>query len=120
MRFVIADDMHTPRAVLRRILSEAHHEIVAEAKNGNEALQLCIEHKPDAVIFDISMPGGDSGDVAARKVRAALPNVKIFLSSNISDDDIRRPLERDIDAHFVVKPFRPGQLLKELAQYLGA
>lgn len=117
MKFVVADDMHTPRAILQRILLEAGHEVYA-ASNGTEAVELVRQHRPEAIIFDISMPNGYTGDQAARIVKKEFPDLKIFLSSNISDENVRRPLEQEIDAHFVVKPFRFQQLLQALERHL--
>src|ERR1700723_34675 len=118
MRFVIADDMHTPRTVVHRILLEAGHEVVGAAGGGQEAIALTLKHQPDAVIFDISMPGM-MGDVAAHKVRAAMPNLIIFISSNISNEHTRTTLEK-ISAHFIVKPYRKEQLMNVINDVIGA
>lgn len=120
MRFVIADDMHTPRMVLTRILTEAGHEVVGAGKNGSEAVELIQQHKPDAAIFDISMPGGMMGDEAARKVREIFPDMFLFIASNIDNESITKRLESDTGAYFIVKPYRTGQLLNALAHHIGA
>ena len=57
IRILIADDHGVLRAGLRALLSaETDLEIVGEAADGQEALQLCDEMSPDVVLLDISMP----------------------------------------------------------------
>jgi DNA-binding LytR/AlgR family response regulator len=72
-RAVLADDERLMREQLRARLAEVWPElqIVAEAKNGLEAVQLVAEHRPDIVFLDIRMPGL-SGVEAARQI-AQLP-----------------------------------------------
>lgn len=116
MRFVIADDMHTPRAILARILSEAGHVVAGEARNGREAIALVREQKPDAVIFDISMPIMQ-GNEAARALRPEFPDMLIFVASNVTIG--RSELEAELDAHFVTKPYRPEYLLQEINRVIA-
>ena len=73
-RAVLADDERLMRDQLRARLGEVWPElqIVAEAKNGIEAVKLVAEHKPDLVFLDIRMPGM-SGVEAAREI-AQLPD----------------------------------------------
>ncbi len=73
-RAVLADDERLMREQLRARLAEVWPElqIVAEAKNGIEAVQLVAEHKPDLVFLDIRMPGM-TGVEAAREI-AQLPD----------------------------------------------
>jgi DNA-binding LytR/AlgR family response regulator len=73
VRAVLADDERLMREQLRTRLTEVwpELEIVAEAKNGLEAVELCREHKPDLVFLDIRMPGL-TGVEAARQI-AQLP-----------------------------------------------
>jgi len=72
-RAILADDERLMREQLRARLAEVWPElqIVAEAKNGIEALELAAEHRPDVVFLDIRMPGA-SGVEAARQI-AQLP-----------------------------------------------
>jgi two-component system LytT family response regulator len=66
MRVLIADDEAPARERLRQLLA-AHpqFEIVAEAENGTQAMQLAGSTKPDLLLLDIQMPGGSGLDVAA-------------------------------------------------------
>ena len=60
LNILIADDEAPARNRLRELLSDISHvNVVAEAKNGQEALSLANTHQPDIVLLDIRMPGVD-------------------------------------------------------------
>jgi len=85
IRVVLADDQQLMRQGLRNILSqEPQIEVVAEAANGAEAVELAREHVPDVMVMDIDMPEVD-GITAARRIVAELPNVRIIALSMYAD-----------------------------------
>ena len=86
MRILIADDHALFRDGLRSLLRTEGHEIVAEAKNGREAIQLAHQHKPDVVLMDLSMPEVD-GLTATKTIVAELPEVKVIIVT-ASDEDM--------------------------------
>jgi DNA-binding NarL/FixJ family response regulator len=86
MRILIADDHALFRDGLRSLLRAEGHEIVAEAKNGREAIQLAHQHKPEVVLMDLSMPEVD-GLTATRTIVAELPEVKVIILT-ASDEDM--------------------------------
>ncbi len=86
MRILIADDHALFRDGLRSLLRAEGHEIVAEAKNGREAIQLAHQHKPEVVLMDLSMPEVD-GLTATKTIVAELPEVKVIIVT-ASDEDI--------------------------------
>src|ERR1051326_491621 len=86
MRILIADDHALFRDGLRSLLRTEGHEIVAEAKNGREAIHLAHQHKPDVVLMDLSMPEVD-GLTATRTIVAELPEVKVIILT-ASDEDM--------------------------------
>lgn len=108
MRFVIADDSRIPRNILYRILRDCGHLVVGIAENGPQAVEHCRREKPDAVILDISMDGGN-GDEAARIVHAENLAQHIIMASSMQMDSIREPLVA-LGVHFLAKPFRPETL----------
>ncbi len=67
MRILIVDDESLIRMDLRDILESEQHEVVGEASNGVEAITMCKELKPDAVLMDVKMPELD-GIEAARQI----------------------------------------------------
>jgi len=65
LNILIADDEAPARNRLRELLSDISHvNVVAEAKNGQEALSLANTHQPDIVLLDIRMPGVDGIEAA--------------------------------------------------------
>lgn len=84
-RIILADDHKVMRAGLRNLISqESDLEVVAEASNGREAVELCHEHEPDLVLMDIAMPELN-GIEACRQIRADLPRVRVLALSMHAD-----------------------------------
>ncbi|KPJ74226.1 MAG: LuxR family transcriptional regulator [Deltaproteobacteria bacterium SG8_13] len=80
-RIVLADDHKIIRDGLKALLEkEREMEIVAEAENGRQALQLVRKHNPDIVIMDISMPDLNGID-ATRQITSEQPSVKVIALS---------------------------------------
>lgn len=78
IRILLADDHKLMRHGLRTALEQAPGlEVVAEASNGEEALELCREHEPQVVLMDINMPG-ISGNEATKRIMAELPQTKVL------------------------------------------
>ena len=88
-RAVLADDERLMREQLRARLAEVWPElqIVAEAKNGLEAVQLVDEHRPDIVFLDIRMPGL-SGVEAARQIAQLAPRESPNAGEDGEDNDL--------------------------------
>ena len=76
MRILIADDHALFRDGLRSLLQSRGHEVIGEARNGRQAIELALELHPDLVLMDISMPELD-GVSATRELTAQLPDVKV-------------------------------------------
>jgi len=85
VRILIADDHALFRDGLRSLLASQGHEVVAEARNGREAIELVKEIKPDLVLMDISMPEMD-GITATRTLTAEMPEVKVIVLTASEDD----------------------------------
>ncbi len=104
MKILIVDDSATIRAGLKGLVERMGHT-VAEAENGEEALQLYRRERPDLVLIDVMMPVMDGYD-AARRMRDASPDEWvpiIFLSSKEDDQDLNRAIEAGGD-DYLVKP----------------
>ena len=85
VRILIADDHALFRDGLRSLLASQGHEVVAEARNGREAIELVREKMPDLVLMDISMPEMD-GITATRTLTAEVPGVKVIVLTASEDD----------------------------------
>src|SRR5690349_14723753 len=92
IRVLLADDHALVRAGFSALLRELGIEVVAEASDASEALQLIEEHKPDVVLMDVAMPGMNGMEATARVVQQ-FPDVKvIILSMHANAEYARRAL----------------------------
>jgi DNA-binding NarL/FixJ family response regulator len=85
VRILIADDHALFRDGLRSLLQVEGHEVVGEARNGLEAIELARTLAPDIVLMDVSMPELD-GIAATRKLTAELPGTKVVILTASEDD----------------------------------
>jgi DNA-binding NarL/FixJ family response regulator len=78
-KILVADDNAMIRKSLCRIFEiEENYDLCAEAVNGEEAIALALQHKPDLIVLDFRMPGMN-GIEAAHELKRILPNVPIIL-----------------------------------------
>ena len=107
IRILVAEDEALIRMDLVEMLIEAGYEVVAEASDGAQAIELAQLHKPDLAILDVKMPILD-GISAAEKIIAIAPVLMLTAFSQ------RELVERARDAGvmaYVVKPFSIGDLV---------
>jgi len=78
---VIADDHELARESMREMLEcEPHLQVVAEAKDGQEVIELCRQQRPDLVLMDVGMPKVN-GFEASQMIKAELPTTKVLMIS---------------------------------------
>ncbi|WP_027860520.1 response regulator transcription factor [Marmoricola sp. URHB0036] len=88
IRVVLADDQPLVRTGLRMILSDQEDiEVVGEAADGAQAIEICAERNPDVVLMDVRMPGVDGID-ATRAVTAAKDPPRVLVLTTFDLDDI--------------------------------
>ncbi|MFF2851293.1 response regulator [Streptomyces sp. NPDC058001] len=110
IRVVLADDHPVVREGLRAMLSaEPDLDVVGEASNGPRAEALAAELRPDIVLMDLRMPGGDGVDAIVRMSEAGLPCRVIVLTTYESDRDILRAVEAGA-AGYLLKDMARGEL----------
>jgi DNA-binding NarL/FixJ family response regulator len=81
IRVLIADDHALVREGLRYVLdADPGIDVVAEASNGRLAVELAVQHQPDVVVLDITMPE-ENGLKAAARIRELLPDTRVLLLS---------------------------------------
>lgn len=85
MRILIADDHALFRDSLKSLLESRGHEIVGEARNGREAVELGKRLRPEVLLMDLSMPELD-GIAATRQLKAEAPEVKVVVLTASEDD----------------------------------
>lgn len=85
VRVVVVDD-HVPyRRGICAALDGHGFEVCAEAFSGPTAVQAALEHRPDVVLMDISMPGGD-GITATAQITSQMPETKVVMLTAVYDD----------------------------------
>jgi DNA-binding NarL/FixJ family response regulator len=88
IRILLVDDQRLMREGMRTLLSlEPDFEVVGEAGNGAEGIQMALSLRPDVVLMDIRMPGV-SGVAATREIRRALPEAKVLILTTFDDDEL--------------------------------
>ncbi|MCA2227612.1 response regulator [Nonomuraea aurantiaca] len=111
IKVLLADDEVLVRAGVRAILAAAPDiEVVAEAGNGREALELARTHRPDVALLDIRMPLLDGLSTAA-ELRRAAPDVAVVMLTTFSEDEyITRALDGGASG-FLLKSGDPYELM---------
>ncbi len=108
LRILLADDEAILRMDLREMLEDAGHEIVGEAANGEEAVELARRLKPEFIIMDVKMPIMD-GLTAARVIDADGIAPILLLTAYSQQDIVEQASEAGVIA-YLVKPVREEQL----------
>ncbi len=83
-RVLLADDEVHIRALMKAVIKSINGEIVAEATNGQEAIDLFNELKPDLMLLDINMPI-KTGQEALEEVIREYPNALVIMLTSLSD-----------------------------------
>ncbi|MFI5616074.1 response regulator [Streptomyces sp. NPDC051567] len=111
VRVVIADDEPLIRAGIRMILTSAPDiQVVAEAANGREAVELARAHGPDVVLLDIQMPVMD-GLTALGELCRAVPEARVLILTTFGEkENVLRALGEG-GAGFLLKDSAPGELI---------
>lgn len=117
-KILIVDDAKFMRITLSNILSKANHEIVGEAENGREAVELFREKMPDLVTMDITMPEV-TGIEAVKEIRKEFPDAKIIMCSAMGQ---QKMVVEAIEAgakDFIIKPFDEHRVLDAVNRVLN-
>jgi NarL family two-component system response regulator LiaR len=86
LRAVIADDDPFARRVIKDVLTKSGVLVVAEARDGREAVEFVLYYRPDVVIMDVVMPGLD-GIVATRQILKIIPDQLVIVLTGADDED---------------------------------
>jgi DNA-binding NarL/FixJ family response regulator len=118
-RLLIADDHALLRSGMRAMLeTEPDFEVVAEAENGREAVELCRELLPDLVLMDLSMP--EMGGIeATRAIKEELPRTGVLVLTAHADEEMLLDAIRAGAAGYVLKGVGPEELVGVVRATLG-
>src|SRR5271156_1671116 len=109
MRILLAEDETIIRLDLRELLERAGYEVVAEARDGEEAVAQAREHRPDLAVMDVKMPRLDGID-AARRILEERPIPIVMLTAFGQRELIDRAAEAGVYG-YLVKPFREQDIV---------
>jgi CheY-like chemotaxis protein len=117
---LVADDDADILALVAFRLERSGYDVVT-ARDGEEALQVARERRPDLAVLDISMPQVDGLEVL-RRLRADEETSRLpvlLLSARAQEDDVRLAFAAGASA-YVKKPFSPGELTRRVEDLLAA
>lgn len=117
LRILIAEDETIIRLDLRSLLETAGFEVCAEARDGQEAVELARSTAPDLAVLDVKMPRLDGID-AARAILEERPIPIVMLTAYGQDELVARAVEAGVFG-YLVKPFREGDLLPAIRTALA-
>ncbi len=111
IRVLVADDEPLIRAGVRAVLAaDPDIEVVAEAADGDETVELARRHRPDVALIDIRMPGRD-GLAAAAELRRVVPGTATVILTTFGEDDYIARALGDGAGGFLLKTGDPRELL---------
>ena len=116
-KLMIVDDSNIIRNRIERSLKDLSIEVVASASNGEEALDLFREHRPDLITMDLTMPKVD-GLECIRQIRALSSDVSILVVSALSDRKTGLKALQYGARGFICKPFTEEQLVLALGKLI--
>ncbi len=118
-RILIADDEEMVRALVRRLLGKTYR--VIEADNGEEAVKVAVNQKPDLILMDILMPKMDGLTACyAIKRNQATKTIPIIMLTAV-DYDLNRKLSQDVMGAegYITKPFESQALMTMVAKFVS-
>jgi two-component system chemotaxis response regulator CheY len=117
---LVVDDALFMRTVLKKIIVQSGHQVVAEAGCGDEAIDQYQKFKPDLVLLDIVMPPGPrtkDGIEALKEIMARNPAAKVVMCSSMGQQAMIVEALNSGAKDFIEKPFRPAKVLEVLSKY---
>lgn len=114
-KIIVVDDSRILRQILTSNLTEAGHEIVGEAGNGQEVLDMLETINPDLITLDITMPVMD-GIEALKQIKNNYPAISVVMVSAAGQKDkVMESLKAGAD-DFLQKPFEPEDVKHVVAK----
>ncbi len=116
-RILIADDASFMRQMIREIIEMEDYEVVAEAIDGVQAVELYQKHRPELVTMDIVMPKR-SGIDALKGIRELDPDARVVMCSALGQETLVMEALQAGAKDFIVKPFKPDSVLSTLKKVM--
>lgn len=117
-RVLIVEDEAVVQLHLRRLLGELGYDVCGVAATAADALRVADEQRPDAVLMDVHLQGGDDGIATAALLQSRIAAAFVFITAYADEETVRRAQEAGA-AGYVVKPFTREQVHAVLATALS-
>lgn len=117
-RILVCDDSAFMRMILKQLLTENGHEVVAEAGDGREAVKQFRTFKPDIITMDVTMPRMD-GLEAVKIIHEEDPLVRIIMVTAIGQKTVIQEAVKAGATDFIVKPFENEKVIDTIKRVLG-
>ncbi|RKX50649.1 MAG: two-component system response regulator [Thermotogae bacterium] len=118
-KVLIVDDAAFMRMLVKKIITQAGHQVVGEAGNGKEAVEKYKELKPDLVTMDIVMPEMD-GISAVKEIMKIDPNAKIIMITAVGQEAKVMEALKSGAKGYIVKPFQAPKVIEEINRVLSS
>jgi len=114
IKVVVADDHPLVRHGIKTVF-EAYDdiEVVAEAENGKEAIEICEKYKPDIVIMDMVMPILDGAEATSQLINK-FPDIKVIALTSFNDKDLIKKSLKAGAISFILKNITGAKLVKTI------
>lgn len=109
VNIVIVDDSAFQIALLRDLLTENGFNVIGEANDLEETIEVVTRTKPDLVTMDMTIPGTD-GFECTKEIHKIDPNIKVIIVSSMMDDEIVRKAKKLHVSGYAQKPVDPEEL----------
>jgi len=117
-KVMIVDDAAFLRAMLKEMLAQGGHDVIAEASNGEEAIEKYKLYRPDLVTMDITMPIMDGTD-ALVKIREIDPQAKVIMCSALGQRQMILSAIQAGARDFIIKPFQSSRVLEAIDRVMA-
>ena len=114
---LVVDDIAFVRKTLTDILTQAHYQVIGEASDGAEAVNLYMKLKPDVVTMDVVMPLM-SGIDATRRILKLDKNAKVVIISAMGQENLVMEAINVGAKDYILKPFSAEEVLKTVERAL--
>jgi two-component system chemotaxis response regulator CheY len=117
VRILVVDDTRFMRTILVNILTKEGFEIVGEAEDGQQAVEMYLTTKPDLVLMDIIMPKMD-GMMALKTILGINPEAKVLMVTAIQSIEMAKLAFKCGAVSYIMKPFQKQGILQEIEKVL--
>jgi len=118
VNILVVDDLAFIKLLLKDLLEKAGFRVVGEASDGEEALRLYQDKRPDVVLMDITMPKMD-GLTTLRKILQIDPQANVIMCSALGQQKLIVQAIQLGAKDFIVKPFRPERVVSAIKKALN-